>query len=210
MGLDLFAIMVLENYVGIMTKNTPDLSNLSQGAEPGGPGPVGITPKDGQIVCGDIDIRIDRNGTWFYHGSPIGRKELVKLFSSVLRRDEAGDHWMITPVEMCRIEVEDAPFMAVELIVSGDGRNQVIGFRTNIDKAVNVDGDHPLRIEIDPATGEPSPYVVLEGGLEAKLARPVYYELVSLGIEERVGDERIYGVWSNGYFFAIGPAGDAA
>jgi len=188
-----------------MTKNTPNLSNLSQGATEGGPGPVGMTPRPGQIICGDIGMRIDKNGVWFYQDSAIERKALVKLFSTVLRRDGAGEHWLITPAEMARIEVADAPFMAVELLRDGDGEDQAISFRTNVDNIVIVDGDHPLRVEINSETGEPSPYVVLDGGLEAKLNRAVYYELVSLGVEEQVGDEHIYGIWSRGDFFTIGP-----
>lgn len=188
-----------------MTKNTPNLSNLSQGAAEGGPGPVGMTPRPGQVICGDIGMRIDRNGAWFYQGSAIERKALVKLFSTVLRRDEAGEHWLITPAEMARVAVEDAPFMAVELFCESDGDAQVISFRTNIDKIVIVDGDHPLRVDIDSDTGEPSPYVSLDDGIEAKLNRAVYYELVSLGVEEQIGDEHIYGIWSRGDFFTIGP-----
>ena len=102
-----------------MAENGPNLRNLSQGAEKNGPGPAGITPRLGQIVCGNIDMRIDNQGLWHYQGSPIGRIQLVKLFSTVLRRDNVGDHWLITPVEMCRIQVDDAAFMAVELTQTG-------------------------------------------------------------------------------------------
>ena len=187
-----------------MTQKTPELSKLSQYAAESGPSPKGIAQRPGQIVCGDIDMRIDRNGIWYYHGSPVGRKELVKLFATVLRRDEAGAYWLITPAEMARITVEDAPFLAVELSTIGEGSDQAISFRTNIDKIVNVDSCHPLRVDIDAETLEPSPYVALDSNLEAKLVRSVYYELVSLGVEEWVGDKQIYGVWSNGDFFPIG------
>ena len=129
-----------------MSRKMPDLSNFSQYAAEGGASPKGIAPRPGQIVCGDIDMCIDRNGIWYYHGSPIGRKELVKLFTTVLRRDEAGAYWLITPAEMARITVEDAPFLAVELSTIGEGSDQAISLRTNIDKIVNVDGDHPLRV----------------------------------------------------------------
>lgn len=187
-----------------MTQKTPELSKLSQYAAESGPSPKGIAQRPGQIVCGDIDMRIDKNGVWYYHGSPIGRKELVKLFATVLRRDEAGEYWLITPAEMARVRVEDAPFLAIELSTTGYGSNQAISLRTNIDKIVNVDGDHPLRVDIGSETLEPSPYVALDSNLEAKLVRSVYYELVSLGVEEWVGDKQIYGVWSNGDFFPIG------
>ena len=171
--------------------------------------PKGLTLRPGQVVCGDLDMRIDRNGVWHYHGSPIGRKELVRLFSTVLRRDEAGDYWLITPAEAGRIEVEDAPFLGVELTLSGDGPDQVISIRTNVDKNVTVDKDHPIRVDFDPETGDPTPYVVLEGGIEARIARSVYYELVSLGqekkgAEEKGHGEKTFGVWSSGVFFPLG------
>ncbi len=204
-----------------MSKNTNEpisLSSLpgspvpgaSQGASPGAlQGPKGLTLKPGQTVCGDLDMRIDLNGVWYYQGSPIGRKELVRLFSTVLRRDQAGDYWLITPAEAGRIEVEDAPFMAVELTLTGDGPDQVISLRTNVDKNVTVDKDHPIRVDFDPETGDPTPYVVLGGGIEARIARAVYYELVSLGqekkgTEEKGHEDKTFGVWSSGVFFPLG------
>jgi len=154
--------------------------------------------------CGVFDIRINRDGLWFYHGTPIGRRELVKLFASVLRRDDDGRYLLETPAERGVIEVEDAPFLAVELTVEGAGRSQRLIFRTNIDENVVADADHPLRIATDPETGEPSPYVEVRNGLEARLARPVYYELVELGDEETINGEVQYGVWSAGTFFVLG------
>ena len=189
-----------------MTKNEPNLSTLSRGAKKNGPGPVGMEPREGQIVCGDIDMRIDNQGLWHYLGSPIGRIELVKLFSTVLRRDDIGDHWLITPAEMCRIQVDDAAYMAVEMDISGEGEDQSITFRTNIDKHYTLSDAHPLRIEVHPETQEPAPYIALDYGLEAKLNRPVFYELVEHGIAETIGQEQIYGVWSDGCFFRIGDA----
>jgi hypothetical protein len=149
-------------------------------------------------------MRIDRNGVWYHQGSPIGRKELVRLFSTVLRRDEAGDYWLITPAEIGRIEVEDAPFMAIELITSGTGADQIISLRTNVDKIVTVDGDNPIRCDIEPETGEPSPYLVMDGGVEARIARAVYYELVALGAEEEHNGETSFGIRSSGVFFTLG------
>lgn len=166
--------------------------------------PKGFRLKPGQVLCGDLDMRIDRNGVWYHHGSPIGRKELVRLFSTVLRRDEAGDYWLITPAEVGRIEVEDAPFMAVELTTSGAGADQFISLRTNVDKIVTVDADHPIRCDFDPETGEPSPYLVMDGGVEARIARAVYYELVALGAEESHDGETSFGVRSSGVFFRLG------
>jgi hypothetical protein len=159
----------------------------------------------GPQLCGDIDMRIARDGTWFYHGSPIGRKPLVKLFAGVLHRDDAGDYWLETPFEKCRIQVEDAAFTAVEMFVEGEGKDQKISFRTNIDEMVIADSDHPIRVAVDVETGEPSPYVFLRDGLEALIVRAVFYDLVELGEEVEIDGETVLGVWSSGRFFAIGP-----
>lgn len=172
---------------------------------PGGP-PHG--PPDGKggkapVLCGDIDLRIGRDGTWYYHGSPIGRKELVRLFASVLSRDSRGDFWLITPAEKCRVVVEDAPFIAVELSRRGAGRDQVLILRSNVDDTVTVDRDHPIRVETDAATGEPSPYVLVRDRLEARISRAVFYELVDLGRTGEAGGKSVFGVWSSGTFFSL-------
>ncbi|MBT5646916.1 MAG: DUF1285 domain-containing protein [Rhodospirillaceae bacterium] len=159
-------------------------------------------------MCGDIDMRIARDGTWHYMGSPIGRKPLVKLFASVLNRDEAGDFWLITPAEMCRITVDDAPFAAVEMTVDGQGRDQVLTFRTNIDEIVTAGTDNPVRVEIDPDTREPAPYVMVRDGLEALITRSVFYDLVELAEMRVQGGTSVMGVWSNGVFFEIGSTED--
>ncbi len=156
------------------------------------------------VECGVFDIRINRDGLWFYHGSPIGRKELVKLFASVLRRDEDGRFLLETPAEKGVIEVEDAPFLAVELQTEGEGRARKLIFRTNLDENVVLDRDHPLRIAHNLETGEPSPYITVRGGLEARLTRAVYYELVELGGEETMKAQTSFGVWSAGVFFSLG------
>ncbi len=148
-------------------------------------------------------MRIDRNGTWYYRGSPIGRIALVKLFSTVLRRDSDGIYWLPTPVENGRIEVEDAPFIGVELIVEGQGRNQIISVRTNVDDVVPLDDNHALRVAHDSASGAPRPYMYVRKGLEARLNRAVYYHLVDLG-EAGDGEEATFGVWSSGTFFPLG------
>lgn len=153
---------------------------------------------------GDIDMRIARDGTWYYHGSPIARKPLVRLFSTVLRREGDGDYYLVTPVEKCRVEVEDAPFIAVELTVAGQGPEQSLEFRTNLDDRVVADAAHPIRVSHDPASDEPRPYVLVRAGLEALISRPVYYELVALGVEREVGGDYLYGVWSEANFFALG------
>lgn len=153
--------------------------------------------------CGDIDMRIARDGTWYYRGTPIGRKRLVRLFASILSRDEAGDYWLTTPVEKARIRVEDAPFLAVALEVRGEGRGRLLCFRTNLDEEVCAGPEHPLRMRPRPGGGEKAPYLLLRDGLEALVSRPVYYELVALGGEEEAGGARRFGVRSGGHFFAL-------
>jgi len=162
--------------------------------------------------CGDFSIRIGRDGTWYYKGSPIGRKELVCLFATVLRRDADGAYWLETPVERGRIEVEDAPFMAVEMFWRiCDGR-QCLTFRTNLDEMVTADADHPIRIQIDPRTREPRPYITVRAGLEARISRAVFYEMVALAQTETCRGREVMGVWSEGVFFPIdeAPALDTA
>jgi hypothetical protein len=155
------------------------------------------------IELGDLDMRIARDGTWFYRGSPINRMALVKLFASVLRREHDGSYWLVTPAERGRVTVEDAPFIAVAVDRDGEGRAQRLIFRTNLDEIVTAGADHPLRVETA-ADGAPAPYILVRPGLEARLARPVFYELVEWGEEERVAGESQFGVWSAGHFFRLG------
>ena len=150
--------------------------------------------------CGDLPMLIRRDGTWHYQGSPIGRKRLVQLFSGILKK-EGSDYFLVTPVEKCRIEVEDAPFLAVELRADGAGRDQCLALRTQVDDWVTVDEDHAIRVDLAPDTGEPSPYVHVRSGLEALIARSVFYALVDLGVEETVEGQAKFGVWSAGHFF---------
>lgn len=158
------------------------------------------------VDCGHYDIRIARDGSWYYRGSRIDRKPLVTLFSSVLRRDADGSFWLATPAEKGRIDVDDAPFVAVELFVGGDGADQSLSLRTNLDEIVTIGAEHPLRVEFDPGTGEPAPYVTIRDGLDALVARSVYYELAELGVARPDG---AFGVWSEGEFFVLGEIGDA-
>lgn len=149
-------------------------------------------------------MRIGRDGTWYYQNSPIGRPALVKLFASILRKDPAKDkdrHVLVTPVEKIVVEVEDAPFLAVQLVVE-DGK---LTFRTNVDDWVSVDGEHPLRFEPGPSDGI-KPYVLVRGGLWALVTRPVYYELVERGETRTVDGRAMFGVASGADFFAIAPA----
>jgi len=153
---------------------------------------------------GEIGMTIARDGSWFYRGTPITRASLTQLFASVLRREADGAYWLVTPAERGRVSVEDAPFLAVELDVAGTGQTQVLSFRTNMDEIVTADGAHPLRIATDPASAEPRPYILVRDGLEARLTRPVFYQLVDLGREERVGGAVRFGVWSKNEFFPLG------
>jgi hypothetical protein len=153
-----------------------------------------------------LGLRILKDGAWLYRGSPIDRIALVKLFASVLRRDADGSFWLVTPVERGRIEVDDAPFVAVELVAEGVGTTQRLRLRTNLDEWLMLGPRHPLRVRHpaeQAAEAGPVPYVEVRAGLEARLARPVYYELVELG-EERLQDGRQrFGVWSEGVFFPL-------
>jgi hypothetical protein len=155
-------------------------------------------------ICGDFGIKIGFDGTWYYQGTPIGRLPLVKLFSTVLRKDAQGEYWLVTPVEKGRIEVDDVPFIGVELIVEGSGRDQKLKVRTNLDDIVMIGPDHPLRVEVDEESGEPRPYVRVRDNLDARLNRPVFYQLVDLGEESRADGGRVLGVWSAGAHFSIG------
>lgn len=153
--------------------------------------------------CGDIDMHIARDGTWFYQGTPIGRKPMVRLFSTILRRD-GDDYLLVTPVEKVGIKVDDAPFVAVRLDVQGEGERQVLRFITNVEDEVEAGPEHPLRVVIDPRTQEPSPYVHVRANLEALINRNVFYQLVELAVSRTVDGQRWLGVWSHGEFFPIG------
>jgi hypothetical protein len=152
--------------------------------------------------CGEIDIVIKRSGVWLHEGTPIGREALVRLFSTVLRKDPDGVY-LVTPVEKMKITVEDAPFLAVR--VDRDG--EALKFLTNVGDAVEAGPDNAIRIETNPATGEPRPYLHVRRGLEALIARPVFYELVEMARERETADGPQLGVDSNGVWFPVGPAG---
>ena len=152
---------------------------------------------------GDSDMRIGRDGTWYHLGQPIERAAMVKLFSTVLRRDD-DRFFLVTPAERLAITVDDAPFVAVEMFATGAGKSQDITFRTHVDDYVTADSDHPIRVDLDPTSGEPSPYVLVRDRLEALIARAVFYDMVDLAVE-RPGPAGVeLGVWSAGVFFPIG------
>ena len=164
----------------------------------------GLPPVDkwNPPYCGDIGMAIGADGTWFYQGSPIGRKPLVKLFSRVLRRDDDGRHYLVTPVEKVDVDVADAPFLAVEMQIEGSGSEQQLVFRTNVDDIVQCGPDHPLRFVEEAGSGGLKPYVRVRGRLDALVTRAVYYDLVELAGPGEGDDETLY-LWSGGERFAL-------
>ncbi len=201
-----------------MTGTTPDTADtppqgalarlveaLGPAASRKGPPPV---EKWNPAYCGEIDMRIAADGSWHYNGSPIGRPALVRLFSTILRKDPER-YVLVTPVERVGITVDDVPFLAVEMAVDGNGEDRRIAFRTNVDDLVTAEPDHPLRFDTD-ETGGVKPYVRIRGDLWARVTRALALDLVDLG-EERVVDGRtLFGVTSAGAFFPIAPAADLA
>lgn len=162
--------------------------------------------------CGDIDMRIARDGTWFYLGTPINRMPLVKLFASVLRYDQEGDadgkFYLVTPVEKVGIAVDDAPFVAVDFRIEGAGRDQAITFVTNLGDEAEAGEAHPIRVERDPETGEPSPYIHIRARLEALIDRKTFYRLVEIGEHAEFEGETWFGLWSGGVFSPFIPSNE--
>ena len=153
--------------------------------------------------CGDLDIRIARDGTWFYLGTPIGRPELVRLFSTILKRED-GRFYLVTPVEKVGITVDDAPFVAVDFEATGSGAAQVLRFVTNVGDTTEAGAENPIRVIRDPATGEPAPYVHVRAGLEALIDRKSFYRLVEIGAHH----DGWFGLWSGGAFFPVIPSAE--
>ena len=175
----------------------PGLSALlARAGDPLRPRPV---ERWNPAFCGEIDMRVGADGTWLYRGSPIGREALVRLFASILRREEDGRFVLVTPVEKVGIHVEDAPFLAVEMFRDSAGERQVLTFRTNVGDVVAAGPQHPLRFAVEPGTGGLKPYVTVRGRLEALLTRPLAHQLADCAEEH---DGRL-GVCSGGAFFAI-------
>ena len=167
-----------------------------------GPPPVHLWDP---AYCGEIDMRIAADGTWFYQGTPIARPALVKLFASILKR-EGEKYFLVTPVEKCGIVVDDAPFMAVELQVDDRGAERQLCFRTNVDDWVACGAGHPLRFASETATGGLKPYVHVRRDLWAKMTRAVFYDLVDFGEVRAIAGTRMFGVASAGQFYAMAPA----
>lgn len=157
--------------------------------------------------CGDIDMRIARDGTWFYLGTPMGRMPMVRLFSSILKL-ENGKYYLVTPVEKVGIKVDDAPFVAVDFEISGEGAAQMVTFTTHVGDTATAGPDHPIRVERDAMTGEPSPYVMIRAGLEALIDRKSFYRLVEICVHTRHAGADWFGLWSGGQFFPMIPSAE--
>jgi hypothetical protein len=168
-----------------------------------GPGKRGAAPVDSwnPPFCGDIDMRIAADGAWFYMGTPVGRPALVRLFASVLKRED-GRYFLVTPVEKIGIVVDDAPFQAVEMAVDGGGERRALSFRTNVDDIVMVDSEHALRFERDAHDGV-RPYVHVRGDLWARLTRAVTHELLAMGEVRMDGGCKMFGLMAGGNFHPI-------
>jgi hypothetical protein len=179
------------------------IAGAAKSAADRGPPPVHLWNPP---FCGDLDMRIAADGTWYYLKTPIGRPALVKLFASVLKR-EGGRHYLVTPVEKVGIVVDDAPFMAVELqVADGDASGRALDFRTNVDDWVPCGPGHGLRFEPERGTGGLRPYLHVRRDLWAKVTRALFYDLVELGEEREVDGVPMFGVASRGEFYAMAPA----
>jgi hypothetical protein len=183
------------------------ITSAAQTAVRKGPPPVHLWNPP---YCGEIDMRIAGDGTWFYQKTPIGRPALVRLFASVLKRED-DRYFLVTPVEKCGIAVDDAPFLAVEMRVEPSAgaeaaRGRTLHFRTNVDDWVACGSEHPLRFDPEPGTGGLKPYLHVRRGLWAKVTRALFYDLVEIGEERMVEDKRMFGIASQDAFFAMAPA----
>ncbi len=184
----------------IVKASAESLATAARNASKGGLPPVHLWNPE---FCGDLDMRIARDGTWFYLGTPIGRPELVRLFSTILRRD-GDDYFLVTPVEKVGITVDDAPFVGQDFEVTGSGADQTLTFETNVGDTVAAGPDTPIRVTRDPKSGEPSPYVLVRSNLEALIDRKSFYRLVDIGAHH----DGWFGLWSGGVFFPIIPSNE--
>ncbi len=187
-----------------MTKTTADtLAAAVKATRTKGPPPVHLWNPP---FCGDIDMRIARDGTWFYLGTPIGRAPLVKLFSSILKLED-GKYYLVTPVEKVGIKVDDAPLLAVDFDATGTGHDQSLTFLTKTEDQATAGPDHPLRVD-RAADGEPSPYILIRANLWALIDRKSFYRLVELGCHDRHEGASWFGLWSGGQFFPVIPSSE--
>ena len=191
---------------GQSTTNLDGLTTAAREATNATPAGKGLPPVHlwNPPFCGDLDMRIASDGTWFYMGTPIGRPALVRLFSTILKRED-GKHFLVTPVEKVGIRVDDAPFLAVEMGMETDGGDRLLRFRTNVDDWVACDKQHGLRFEAA-ADGGLTPYLHVRADLWAKVTRALYYDLVDMGEERVVDGHQMFGVASSGEFFAMADA----
>lgn len=180
------------------------IASASAATKGKGPAPVHLWNPP---FCGDLDMRIARDGTWFYEGTPIGRPALVKVFSNILKR-EGDRYFLVTPVEKVGITVEDAPFVAVDFDVTGAGEAQSVTFTTHVGDTATAGPDHPIRMTRDAKTGEPSPYVLIRANLEALIDRKSFYRLVDLCVHHHHDGTRWFGLWSGGVFFPLIPSAE--
>ncbi len=181
-----------------------NIASAARKAAGKGPAPVHLWHPD---YCGELDIRIARDGTWFYLGTPIGRPELVRLFSSILRKD-GDDYFLVTPAEKVGIKVDDAPFVAVDFEASGEGAAQVLRFETQVGDFAEAGPENPIRVARDPDTDEPAPYVLIRANLEALIDRKSFYRLVDLGVHAPHDGASWFGLWSGGVFFPVIPSAE--
>lgn len=203
-------------YIGTMIQRKDAITSIDNGQLEGGLEALlsrakyagsGLPPveKWNPEFCGDLDMRIASDGLWYYMGTPIGREALVRLFSTVLRKDEDGKTYLVTPVEKIGITVDDAPFVAVEMTVHKEDDEQALTLRTNVGDVVEVGPCNPLRFEDEDVTEGVKPYVHVRGRLDALLARPLLYQLVDLGETRLIDGVLMFGVSSRGLFFGIMP-----
>ncbi len=190
------------NKQNIVKPTADGIAAAARQAKSRGPAPVHTWNPP---FCGDLDMRIARDGTWFYLGTPIGRPELVKLFASVIRKD-GDDYFLVTPAEKVGITVDDAPFVAVDFDLTNPGPDQTLTFSTNVGDTAIAGPDNPIRVERDAQTGEPSPYILIRANLEALIDRKSFYRLVDIGERETHGGDTWFGLRSSGQFFPIIPA----
>lgn len=186
----------------IVKSGVDNILSAARSAQKSGPAPVHLWNPP---FCGDLDMRIARDGTWFYLGTPIGRPELVRLFSTVIRRD-GDNYFLVTPVEKVGITVDDAPFVAVDFETANPGPDQILTFTTNVGDTAVAGPNNPIRVERDPKTGEPSPYVRVRTNLEALIDRKSFYRLVDIGSHQNHDGQSWFGIRSSGQFFPVIPS----
>ena len=193
----------------IAAPNSASLADMISRARPLGKG-LPPVEKWEPPFCGDIDMEIKRDGTWFYLGTPIGRPAMVELFSSVLRKDADGKTYLVTPIEMLGIRVEDAHFVGVELDVAGTGDQQALTLRTNVGDVVEIGPERVMRFETEPTHGGVTPYIHVRGRLEALASRPVMHQLMALGEEIKIDGQKMFALRSRGVVFPVMPAAELA